>query len=249
MTFFIVLSATALLCVLLRNRVRRHPLAFYAVCVLFDAALLYCSFFGAPRWLGSAMYVLMQKCMLPLSLFVVVMYVGCFPKRSLPERWFMPIRGELSIMACILALGHIAFYLASYLPRVMAGSSLGLNVLSSFFLALALLALMLVLGATSFKFVRRRMDAALWKRVQRASYLFFGLTYAHLVLMLFPSALSGGAAAQLSIGSYSVVFLVYFIWRVLRARYDAQEAAGCPEQPACGFEIAMLEEARTKPEW
>lgn len=83
------------------------------------------------------------------------MYIGVFAKGSKVHQWLKPVRSELSIIACILACGHMAVYLGSYAPRL--GGTLGVNVVSALVVALALLVLLLVLGVTSFAFVKRRM--------------------------------------------------------------------------------------------
>ena len=92
--------------------------------------------------------------------------------------------------------------------------------LGALVVALALLVLLLVLGVTSFGFVERRMRTESWKRLQRWAYVFFGLVYVHLLLMLLPSALHGGLAAQASVAVYSVVFVGYALCRVGRALAD-----------------------------
>lgn len=163
----------------------------------------------------SVLLPLMGKCMLSLALFVVVMYIGVLSSSSRLRQWLNPVRGELSIIACILACGHMAVYLSSYVPRV--GQALSGNVLGSLMVALGLLALLLVLGATSFNAVKCRMAADAWKRLQRWSYLFFALVYVHLLLMLAPSAMRGSEAAIASIAVYSVVFLSYAVLRGRRA--------------------------------
>lgn len=59
----------------------------------------------------------------------------------------MPIRRQLSILACIFACGHIAFYGASYLPRL--ASAFSGNLAFSLGLAALITALMVVLWVTS----------------------------------------------------------------------------------------------------
>lgn len=115
-----------------------------------------------------------------------------------------PVRSELSIVAWFLSLGHMAVYLESYLPRLLGGGEIGGNVMGAFVLAVVLLVLLVVLGVTSFAFVKRQMSTASWKKVQKLAYPFFGLVYVHLLLMLLPSALHGGLAAQASVAVYSV---------------------------------------------
>ena len=96
-------------------------------------------------------------------------------------------------------------------------------------LALVLFALLLVLGVTSFNAVKRRMRADTWKRVQLLAYPFFGLVYVHLLLMLLPSALQGGAAAQASVAAYTAVFGTYAVLRVTRALLDRRMVASVEE--------------------
>ena len=83
---------------------------------------------------------------------------------------------------------------------------------------------------TSLKFVKKLMRTASWKKVQRWSYVFFGLTYVHLLCMLAPAALSGGQSAIIGVAVYTVLFGGYAIGRVARWRIDAAKAAG--ENPA-----------------
>lgn len=222
MTFAIVLGCTVVACLLLRNPIRRYPVVFYglaiAVCVLFFMS----EFLSMPRSAWLVFLMLIQKCMLPLALFVVVMYIGAFPPHSKFNQWLKPIRAELSIIACILALGHMVVYLGSYLPRIMAGGPFSANVMGSFVLALILFVLLLILGVTSFHSVKERMHADTWKKIQKSAYVFFFLVYGHVLLMLLPSALNGGVASVISVGVYSVVFGTYAILRGIRAVNDKQ---------------------------
>lgn len=126
----------------------------------------------------------------------------------------------------------MAVYLASYAPRL--GGALGGNVLGALVVALALL----VLGVTSFGFVERRMRTESWKRLQRWAYVFFGLVYVHLMLMLAPAASRGGEAAVASVAVCTVVFGAYAVLRVRRAFVDrrAVAAVGAPDA-ASGFDL------------
>ena len=78
------------------------------------------------------------------------------------------------------------------------------------------IALVLVLGVTSFNFVKHRMGGRAWKNVQRLAYPFFGLAWVHLVFMLAPAAAKGGEQAVLSVAIYTVLFAAYAILRVFR---------------------------------
>ncbi|WP_418831791.1 hypothetical protein [Paraeggerthella sp.] len=206
----------------LRNPIKKAPVAFYVLAVAVSVLFIAAEFFPMPRAVWSALFLLVQKCMLALALFAVVMLIGVFSRDSRVGRWLRPIRAELSIIAWILSLGHMAVYLASYLPR-LGGVNKG-AVMISFVVALVLFALLLVLGVTSFNVVKKRMKKDTWKRVQMLAYPFFGLVYLHLMLMLLPPALHGGAAAQVSVAVYSVLFAAYALLRVRRAMIDRKAA-------------------------
>ncbi len=220
MTFMIVLAVSIAACFALRNPVKACPFAFYALAVAVDVLFVAGSFFDMPRDVWSVLFALVQKCMLSLALFVVVMYIGVLNRDGRLCQWLKPIRSELSIIAWILSLGHVVVYATTYLPRAAAGSSFNPNVAASFAVAIVLLVLLLVLGITSFNAVKKRMHTEAWKKLQRLAYPFFMLTYVHLLLMLAPSALHGGIAAQASVAVYSVVFLAYAALRPARALAD-----------------------------
>ena len=200
MTFALVLACTVAACFALRNPLKACPMAFYAAALLVDVAFVAGTFWGMPRDAWSVFFVLIQKCLLPLALFVVVMYIGVLDRGSRACMWLKPVRAELSIVAWLLSLGHVAVYGAT-----------------SFAVAVVLLALLAVLGVTSFNLVKRRMRTETWKKVQKLAYPFFLLTYVHLLLMLAPSALHGGVAATTSVAVYSIVFAAYVVLRLVRA--------------------------------
>ena len=111
-------------------------------------------------------------------------------------------------------------YLMSFAPRLLNGSAIDSGFLLFFATAIALMALLLILGATSFKGVKRRMDATAWKRLQKWAYVFFGLVYVHLVSILLPAALLRGDTARTSIVVYTVLFGAYAALRIHRAMKD-----------------------------
>ncbi len=239
MAFLTILVASAVATVILRGPIKRSPVAFYGLAVVADVAYIVGIEGLLPRAVMGPLTLLMGKCVLSLALFVVVMYVGVFAKGSRAHQWLKPVRSELSIAACILACGHMAVYLASYVPRF--GGALSANVLGALAVALGLLALLLVLGATSFGFVKKHMRTESWKRLQRWAYVFFGLVYVHLMLMLAPAASGGGEAAVASVAVYSVVFGAYAVLRVRRALLDRRSAAGVSVSVSSDPAISELE--------
>lgn len=217
MTFAVVLLVTALICCVLRNPLRKAPWLFYGLAVVFVVLYLVAGTLGLPGPVNQALLVLMNKCLLPTALFVLVMYVGVFPKGSAIRRWLQPLRTPVSIVACILVLGHMVRFIGAYAARVLGGGAVATNVLVSFAIAVVLFALLAVLGVTSFNAVRSRMGTLAWRRVQRFAYAFYALVYAHVLVMLGPAALNGGASALEGVAVYTAVFGVYGVLRVMRA--------------------------------
>lgn len=220
MVFLITLICAVIACFLLHDAIRKMPVAFYIAAICLDVLYVASSFFEMPHAIWLALFLMVQKCILPLALFTIVMYIGCFAKDSLVSKSLRPIRSELSIMAWLLSLGHVAVYLYAYLPRFVDGRAVSENVAVAFAIAIALLVLLMVLGVTSFGFVKKRMKTATWAKIQKAAYAFFALVFVHLAFMLLPSALSGGTAAQASIAVYFAVFGLYAVMRICRAIVD-----------------------------
>ena len=220
MDFLLTFALTAAAVLVLREPIRRFPAVFYALA----ATAVVLLFAGREGMLGDwwkPLILPLQRCMVPLSLFAVVMLIGVLPKGSRLDAWLRPVRAEVSIVACILCLGHMCAYLASYAARAIAGS-LGGAMLASFVVAVVLFALVIVLGVTSFNFVKHRMGGKTWKNVQRLAYPFFGLAWVHLMFMLAPAAAQGGEQAGLSVVVYTALFAAYLVLRLYRAYKDGR---------------------------
>ncbi len=225
MIFLITLACTVLFSFLLKQPIKRAPWLFYILAIVMTALFLARDVVQLPAIIEKPFFFIMQKATLAESLFIVIMFIGVFDAKSKIRSWLQPIRAELSIIACIIALGHIASYLTSFGVRILTNSS-SYNgfLLSSFAIALVLFALLLVLGFTSFEFIKKRMKTKSWKKIQYLAYAFYALTYAHLMLFLLPPAIGGGVSAQISVAIYSVVFIAYFALRIRRWRIDSKMA-------------------------
>lgn len=233
MEFIAVLILTVAAVFALRNAIRRAPTLFY----LAAAALVALQLSELSGLLGAwwkPLLLLTQRCMLALSLFVIVMFIGTLPKESRVGKWLRPIRGELSILACILCTGHILSYIAPYTIRAISCAMSG-SMLASFVTAMVLVILLAILGTTSLETVKRRMNATSWKKLQRWAYVFFALIFLHLLLMLLPSALKGAKQAMESLVVYSALFIAYVALRTIKAVADkrfASKTASGKEQSA-----------------
>ena len=229
MRFVVALALSFALVWLCAKPLKRYPVPFYLGAVALVGLYLWGTGANVRGEAWSYFQPLMQRCALAFLLFSIVMFVGVLGERSPLRVHLMPIRRQLSILACIFACGHIAFYAASYVPRLT--SAFTGNLAFSLGLAALITALMAVLWVTSAQRVKHAMKAANWKRVQRLAYPFYLLTYVHLALLLMPSAMAGNNVAVLSIAVYSIVVGAYVVLRLRKAAADrlAEPAAAASD--------------------
>lgn len=207
--------------------IRKRPGAFYALAILLVIGeVLYYSLglrATAPLWVNTYVIPLLTRGTLPTALFMVVMYLGALDHRNPQVRKLLSIRGPLSMVACILTLGHNLMYGIRHVVMLLI-APVGTQVtdLAAAILSLFLIALMLPLMITSSQRVRSRMGAARWKGVQRLAYPFFGLIYAHVMVLFLPQF----GQKYLDILLYTAVFGVYLVLRISKAvKLRAQKKA------------------------
>lgn len=197
---------------------KKYPVPFYISAIAMIGVYFWGTSVGMRGDAWSLFQPLMQRCALAFLLFSIVMFVGVLGEKNPLRTHLMPIRRQLSILACIFAVGHIVFYGASYIPRI--SSAFTGNLAFSLGLAALITALMTVLCITSFQIVKHGMSAAAWKRVQRLAYPFYVLIYVHLALLLMPSAAVGNQVAVVSIVVYSLIVGAYVVLRIAKALAD-----------------------------
>lgn len=222
---FLVLTFVAVLaaCVILRGPIRRFPVVFYVLAAVAVVMQLASSALGLPKSVDLVLLLLVKRCYVAMALFAVVMFVGILPRDGRASGWLRPIRAQISIVACILCAGHICGYVASFVPRVLAGALAGPFVAAGLAVAAVLTVLLVVLGVTSVQRVKRAMSPNRWRRVQRFAYVFFALACVHALLMLVPSALGGGEAAAEGALAYGVLLVAYVALRGGRALADRRQ--------------------------
>ena len=160
-----------------------------------------------PLWLGA----------FGTACFIEVMIVGALPNGHPLMKRNMPVRGELSIFACLLTLGQNLSYGKNYFtPGYLFTGPISATKVAAW-ASVVMIILMLVLTVTSIKAVRRKFSPKRWKALQRWAYLFYGLIYVHVLLMNVPGFLKGRARCGWTLLAYSVVFLSYGICRVRKA--------------------------------
>ncbi|SFC53484.1 FMN-binding protein [Butyrivibrio sp. YAB3001] len=192
------------------DTLRKHPLPFYL-----GAALL-CAVSLALRALG--IYNFTYSGIVAGALFIPVMYAGVFPPGSFGAKKLMPVRAQLSIIGGTFAIEHSLAYLDVTIKR--AFSNLGnANAVLSLLISIALLAVMLPLFITSFKFIRKKMDGKKWKKLQRMAYAFYALMYVHVLIFMLPKAIGGVAGYVEKVAIYSFLFITYLFCRIYREAF------------------------------
>ena len=227
MKLIIALVLSIAFAILLRGPIRKVPWVFYLLAVIIDVIYLTGAALSVARQVALVGFPYVMRGLFAISFFIIVMYIGVLDEQNPVRKMLMPIRGELSVIACILAFGHAINYLQSYLTVIFGYSSMvAAHILIGMIIALIILILLIPLTITSFKSINSRMNADTWKRLQKASYVFFGLIYVHVLFILVPSALAGAPEAIISIVLYSVIFVLYAVLRVRRAVIDSKKGEG-----------------------
>ena len=231
MELIIALVASFVLAVLLRKPIKKFPIVFYVVAAAVDVLFLSNVLFDVSRSFAVATYPYVARCLVGFSLFTIVMFIGALGDSNRVRHMLMPIRGELSVIACILTFGHVINYLNSYIADILEGFfGMPISMVASLLISAALIVLLVPLTVTSFDSVKSRMSTASWKKLQKTAYAFYVLTYFHVLLMLMPSVTSSGQRTVVSLAVYTAVVVVYVIMRLRkvildRRRVQARESA------------------------
>jgi DMSO/TMAO reductase YedYZ heme-binding membrane subunit len=234
MIFLIALLEAILFVFFFKNAIRKHPAVFYILSiavigfiVCYTKLNLYEVF---PVWTYQYIISVFYKGAFSTALFVIVMYIGALNPKGKIVRALMPIRGYLSIIACLITLAHSFAYGIYYIAAIFhTPDKLDLRQILALILTIPLFSIMIVLMVTSFKAVRKKMKPRVWKNVQRLSYPWFAILYLYLMVLLVPSMLEALSPSSdiamlyrvndiLSVILYTLVFGVYFVLRVRKYR-------------------------------
>lgn len=113
----------------------------------------------------------------PFGLFLVVMFTGVLDKGKIRKRLAM-VRAEYAIIATILLLPHALGYLIWYL-EIAFPQMLTISQISGILAVIVIVPLFI----TSFQIIRKKMTYKVWKRLHKASYVMYGLSFLHLLLL------------------------------------------------------------------
>ncbi len=209
------LIITILLYTVLSEPIKKYASAFYTGTYALVATMI-CYYMlnwnqHLPLWVTEWGTDLFKRGALSTATFIIVMYLGTITKHNSQTIKLMKIRGEISIIGCILAFGHNVIYGTVYFPMLLFNRQAldGLR-LTAALLTIALILLMIPLFLTSFQCIRKKMNPRSWKKLQRLAYPFYYLIYIH-VMMLYAA---NPKAHLFDIVVYTGIYLLYTVLRL-----------------------------------
>lgn len=225
MLFIISILAVALFIALFSKQIKKYAVLFY-----FGSALIAILFIiyskmklnvYVPENINKYVINIFSRSAVSTAMFTIVMYTGALDKKMNMTKKLFSIRGELSIIACILTLGHNILYGISIFPTLFTNpSSFALPRLIAAILSVTMICMMIPLMITSFKCVRKKIPFKKWKAVQRMAYVFYGLIYVHVMCLYLPKIQKG---KYYEILIYSCIFILYYILRIHRFIKDKKD--------------------------
>ena len=218
MLFLLALLLAVLFSFVCRKALKKHAVLFYIAAAAVSVAVAVWDFHGVPAPMQNYVIGLFSRGAFATGLWCVVMWIGALPNGSAMMKALMPVRGELSIFAAILTLGHNFGFGKTYFVRMFTNpGSMKPTQVTAGILSLVMLAIMIPLTILSIPSVRKKMTAKRWKKIQRTAYLFYALIYLHVMILFLPSAQNGKVLYQVSVIVYSLVFLGYAACRIRKA--------------------------------
>lgn len=214
MTFIITLLILLLISTKFSNQIRKYATSIYIITVIISilSIVLIKGQISNEYIYFLNKYVIQNitKGTVTLALFTIVMYTGVLEKSKIKGK-LMSVRGELSIIACIITLTHNILYGFRYFKFLfIQPGEMKLNVFIATIISLIMIIMMIPLMITSFKRVRKKMKFKTWKRIQKMAYPFYGLMYVHIMLLYMPHIQSKYSVIVI----YTIVFLTYAVLRI-----------------------------------
>lgn len=215
MTLIAGIIIVTLFYIVTANAIKKVPVAFYVGVYLWQAVVI--AYYGLeinkqfPDWFTTYFMDIFQRGMFSTITFIVVMFLGTVTTHNTITRKLMSIRGELSIIGCLSVICHNIIFGVVYFPALVQHPELMTtrNIAASI-VTIILLVIMLPLFITSFKCVRKKMNAKSWKNLQRLAYPFFILIYVH-VMILFTADVEGNMTGIIL---YTLIFALYIVLRL-----------------------------------
>lgn len=222
MLFIISILFVFVFIALLHRQIKKYANVFYVISALISIAfIVYFKMklnINVPENINKYLITIFSRGAISTAMFTIVMYMGVLNRSSSLTRLLMPIRAELSIIACIFTLGHNILYGISFFPQLFTSpGEMPILKLIATLLTIIIMCIMLPLMITSFPGVRKKMKFKKWKNLQRLAYPFYGLIYIHIMCLFIPKMQNG---KFLDIIIYSIIFLSYFVLRLYKYSKD-----------------------------
>ena len=163
-------------------------------------------------------YRMIQGGFIGSSIWTTVMLARHIPNHAIKSK-LMAVRSELSIIGFFLTFPQTSVYTVSaYMGITSEPLTLIYPALTSVYFVL-----LLVLGVSSFPFVRKKMTAIQWKKVQRWAYVFYYMLFIQLILISTMRAIATSSSGDtgeiiaefVRAGIYIAVFVA---WHILRSK-------------------------------
>lgn len=199
--------------------IKKHSTIFYIISIVISTGTVALSFLetrALPPFINNYVLSIFTKSGFASSLWIIIMWAGALKNGSWLIKKIMPIRGELSIIAAILTLGHNIGYGKTYFVRIFsAPESLQSNYILAAVMSLIMMVIMIPLTIISFPNIRKKINGKTWKKIQRTAYIFYTLIYGHTMALYIPMAQRGNNfEASLNVILYSIVFVSYMVCRI-----------------------------------
>ena len=231
MTLIIGIVLTAVFYIVSANAIKKHPGVFYIGIYVWCGMVVFYFNMGYdknfPEWFNEYFMNIFARGIFSTATFMVVMFLGTITKHSKLSRKLMSVRGEISIIGSLIVLSHNVVFGVTYFPMLFTNpKAMPTRQMIASIITLCLLAMLIPLFLTSFKFVRRKMKGKTWKNVQRLAYPFFIGIYVHVMVLY-----SADVKAHLSgIIIYTLIYGSYIVLRLRKAALKARKSRITTEQ-------------------
>ena len=224
-----------------KELLKKYPNIFYITAAVISIAAFVCSsYVTMPGWVRDYVVGIFAKGSLGTAFFVLVMYASAMKNTWKATKTLMKIRGELSIMGCVLVLCHNCTYGRTYFRMLFTKpQSLSATQMTAAIISLVLITIMLILTVTSFPNVRKKMNAVKWKKLQRTAYIFYGLIYVHILLINIPYARRGMSEYIINVAVYSLVFVNYAMMRIHKAVAKKVKKIACSDEKKNVYAVSL----------
>ncbi|WP_026887604.1 ferric reductase-like transmembrane domain-containing protein [Clostridium beijerinckii] len=221
MIFICTLILVTILSLLFTSSIKKHYYLYYSLAV---GIAIITSFYEILRITSDAklegVILTLEKTsirgLISVSFFILVMYAGALNQKWTITKKLRSIRAELAIIGSIMLLPHGIVYCIRFiilkLPKIISEGTFPILYLSYIGVGIIGFIVMIPLFITSFKKIRRKMQGKQWKRLQRWAYLFYFLTYLHILLIL----LNEKEIDWVRLSSYTIVFISYMWLKILK---------------------------------